>query len=366
MPSRRIAAVAVAALSLAGASAARARDLPAAWSNYSHAFRAASDVRLVVVHVAEGSFGATVRWFRSPRSRVSAHYVVGRDGSLAQMVPDDRVAWHAGNGWVNRHSIGIEHEGYTGIDGTFTDAEYRASARLVAALLRRYRIPADRSHVIGHDQVPDPFRRGRLGGFAHHTDPGAHWDWARYLAYVRSYRAGRVPPPPALDVSLPQLTLGQTVSGLVSLHPVTVGPVERVELTVDGVARPLDWDTSWEANGRHVVEVRAYAGGATALATVVVRTQNAPPEPPSVDFQIAETVTGVVAIEPLLAGGPVVRVELWVDGVVVQTAEGAPWSLTWDATAAAPGPHTVAVRAVGPRGAPAARAAVVTVAPPPG
>lgn len=56
----------------------------------------------------------TVSWFATSRSKVSAHLVVGRDGSIVQMVDFDRAAWHAGksswrgrancNGW----SIGVE------------------------------------------------------------------------------------------------------------------------------------------------------------------------------------------------------------------------------------------------------------------
>jgi hypothetical protein len=341
--------LALAALSVVG--------IPAAPSNYPHVPHGA--ITLVVVHVSEGTFGGTVKWFQNPRARASAHYVVGRDGEIAHMVPDDQEAWHAGNGYVNRHSIGVEHEGYTNVDGTFTDAEYRASAQLVAGVLRRYHLPADRRHLIGHNEVPDPFHRGRFGGWAHHTDPGRFWDWPRYLAYVRAYRAGRVPPPPQLDVSLPGLELGQTLTGVVSLAPQVVGAAQ-VEVLVDGVPRDdPDWDTSWEANGRHVVQARAVGpDGRVALATVLVQTENAPPLPPVVDFTYADGT-----IQPELSGGPVVRVELWVDGVVVQTATADPWTLTW---APAPGTHTVAVRAVGPRGAVAAKVEVVTIPAPPG
>src|SRR5947207_15415283 len=169
--------------------------IPAAWSNYSHQHRPASAVRLVVVHVTEGSYGGTISWFRNRRARAAANYVVARDGRIAHMVPDNEVAWHAGNGYVNAHSIGIEHEGYAEIDGTFTDAEYRASAQLLATLLHRYHLRADRGHVIGHNEVPDPYHRGEFGGYSHHTDPGSHWDWPRYMSYVRAYRAGHAPPP---------------------------------------------------------------------------------------------------------------------------------------------------------------------------
>jgi N-acetyl-anhydromuramyl-L-alanine amidase AmpD len=307
-------------LACAAPGTARAFETPAAWSNYSHRFRSPAAVRLVVVHVTEGSFRGTVGWFRNPRAHASSNYVVGRNAELAHMVPDSRVAWHAGNSWVNYHSIGVEHEGYTRIDGTFTDAQYRASARLVAALLRRYRLPADRRHVIGHNEVPDPYHRGRYGGYAHHTDPGAYWDWRRYMGYVRAYRAGRSPPARRLDVSVPGLGLGQTVTGVVAWTAEARGEeVARVDFLVDGaVQASVDgapysyaWDTSLETNGRHVLTARAIGvDGASAISTVVVRSQTSPAPPPIVTLPELPVVTGVLELQPRLSGGPVARVEL--------------------------------------------------------
>jgi hypothetical protein len=339
-------------------------------SNYSHHHRPASAVRMVVVHVTEGSYDATISWFRNRKARAAANYVVGRDGRIAHMVPDSVVAWHAGNAYVNAHSIGVENEGYTHVGGTFTDAEYRASAQLVASLLRRYRIPADRGHVIGHDQVPDPYHPGEYGGYSHHTDPGPYWDWTRYMQYVRDYRTGRVPPPLPLDVTIPGLTLGQTVGGLVALTAAPTGETPaRVDFFVDGAVRASltqapyawGWDTALERNGRHVLTVQAVgADGLTASAAVVVESQT---PPPTVELPPLPPLTGVVSLTPVLGGGPVAKVELWIDGAVVQTATGAPWTLTWDTSAVVPGLHTLAVRAVGagPRGRPAAAIAVVTV-----
>jgi hypothetical protein len=365
------------------ASATLALPVPAAWSNYSHHHRSASSVRLVVVHVTEGSYRGTIRWFRNPRARASANYVVGRDGRVAHMVPDSDVAWHAGNGWVNAHSIGIEHEGYAELDGTFTDAEYRASAHLLATLLRRYHLPADRGHVIGHNEVPDPNRRGFFGGFAHHTDPGAFWDWPRYMTYTRDYLAGRTPPPRPLDVTVPGLALGQVVTGLYAWTAVATGETPAyVDFLVDGDLRATidtepftyGWDTGLEKNGRHVLTARAVGDdGREAVATVVVTSHAsaAPPPPPPPIVTLAEpvrdaVVSGVVPIEPELAGGPVTRIELWIDGVLTQTTDTAPWTLLWDTTAVAAGPHTLAVRAVGERGRAAAVIVPLTVqAPPP-
>ena len=71
--------------------------------------------RFLVIHYTAGSSAAgTVAWFCSSASRVSAHLVIARDGSITQMVPFNREAWHAGQSrWgslsgLNHHSIGIE------------------------------------------------------------------------------------------------------------------------------------------------------------------------------------------------------------------------------------------------------------------
>ncbi|MEU4835417.1 N-acetylmuramoyl-L-alanine amidase [Streptosporangium sp. NPDC023615] len=129
----------------------------------------------VVVHVTQGAYAGAISWFQNPAARVSAHYVVrSSDGDITQTVREKDVAWHAGNWSYNTRSIGIEHEGFVSDASWFTDAMYRASAALTRAVCDRYGIPKDRAHIIGHHQVPG----------ATHTDPGSHWDWARYMRYV--------------------------------------------------------------------------------------------------------------------------------------------------------------------------------------
>jgi hypothetical protein len=344
--------------------------------NYAHVHRPASAIRLVVVHTIEGSAGGAISWFRNPRARASANFVVSRDGAVTQMVPTWAVAWHAGNGYVNAHSLGIEHEGYTNIRATVSDAEYRGSARLVAQLVRAFRIPLDRAHLIGHNQVPDPNHPRLKGGFAHHTDPGRYWDWTRYVAYVRAYLAGSPPPPLAFDVTLPDLAMGGAVGGIVDVAPLTSGeaPV-RVDVLLDGVVRatltdePLDlaWDTSLESNGRHVLSVHAVAAdGRTAEAAVVVRISN-PPLPPTILIQTifeGQTLSGVVRWEAEVTGR-VARVDFLLDGVLVDSEFGAPFGFDWDTSQEAPGPHTLTVQAIRPDGkVGAAQTIDATIAPP--
>ncbi|MFD8981778.1 N-acetylmuramoyl-L-alanine amidase [Streptomyces sp. NPDC059564] len=139
----------------------------------------------IVIHVTQGSFASSVDAFKNPFHKASAHYIVGKDGHVEQMVRELDVAFHSGNRSMNERSVGIEHEGFVDRPQDFTDAMYAASARLAADVCRRYGIPADRKHFLGHSEVPG----------ADHTDPGRHWDWDRYLGLVRAELAAPTPTP---------------------------------------------------------------------------------------------------------------------------------------------------------------------------
>ncbi|MFI5999858.1 N-acetylmuramoyl-L-alanine amidase [Streptomyces sp. NPDC051366] len=130
----------------------------------------------IVVHVTQGSFASSVDAFKNPFHQASAHYIVGQDGRIEQMVREMDVAFHSGNRSMNERSLGIEHEGFVDRPQDFTEAMYAASARLAADICRRYGIPVDRTHIVAHSEVPG----------TDHTDPGRHWDWDRYLGLVRS------------------------------------------------------------------------------------------------------------------------------------------------------------------------------------
>jgi len=152
-----------------------------------------SPITRIVIHTTEGSYAAAIRLFAHAGPVASAAYVIrSRDGAITQMVHERDVAWHSGNRQYNATSIGIEHEAFVHDCSSYTSAMYRSSARLVAHLAVKYGIPIDRSHIIGHYQVPDPYHLGEFGGFAHHIDPGPCWNWAKYMGLVRT-DAGQVP-----------------------------------------------------------------------------------------------------------------------------------------------------------------------------
>lgn len=107
--------------------------------------------------------------------RVSAHFLVRRDGQVLQFVSADRRAWHAGRSvWrgredCNDRSIGVELEGLEG--ETFEPVQYAALARVLRALVRRYPL----RDVVGHEHVA-PGRK---------HDPGPGFDWRLLRRLVR-------------------------------------------------------------------------------------------------------------------------------------------------------------------------------------
>ncbi|MBA1427712.1 1,6-anhydro-N-acetylmuramyl-L-alanine amidase AmpD [Pseudomonas fluorescens] len=105
--------------------------------------------------------------------RVSAHFLIERDGAVTQFVACRDRAWHAGvssfdgRDTCNDFSLGIELEGTD--DLPFTDAQYQALIELTRQLLAAY--PAiTLERICGHSDIA-PGRK---------TDPGPAFDWKRF------------------------------------------------------------------------------------------------------------------------------------------------------------------------------------------
>ncbi len=165
----------------------------------SFSSRLGSPIRYIAIHDIEGTMAGAISVFKNAANQVSAHYIVrSRDGHIVKMVHETDDAWHVGHGWFNRHSIGIEHEGFANRKnggGYYTNTLYDASARLSCAIAHRYHIPVDRKHIFGHYNVPSNLSShtlcsdargiaGDCGGVSHHTDPGRYWNWKKYMHLV--------------------------------------------------------------------------------------------------------------------------------------------------------------------------------------
>ncbi len=153
------------------------------YGNYDKANRP-HDMKInsIVIHDTEGTFESVKEAFQNPSFYASSHYVIDTDGTVYQFVRNKDVAWHAGNWTTNEHSIGIEHVGYAAEGGTgYTPEMYRSSAALVKWLTRKYDIPRDRQHILGHDNVQAP-RESLIANM--HVDPGPYWNWQNYMGDI--------------------------------------------------------------------------------------------------------------------------------------------------------------------------------------
>lgn len=126
---------------------------------------------IVLHHTAMDSAHGAIRTLQTGNSGgpVSAHYLIGDDGVIHQLVADREAAWHAGNSrWagvdeLNAWSIGIELDN----DGRepFAPAQIDALLVLLEDLTTRLRIP--RHMVLGHSDIA-PTRK---------DDPSVHFPW---------------------------------------------------------------------------------------------------------------------------------------------------------------------------------------------
>jgi N-acetylmuramoyl-L-alanine amidase len=126
----------------------------------------------IIVHdTTNDTIERPLKTLTDPSQEVSAHYLIGRDGSLYQLVDESRRAWHAGQSYwggltdLNSASIGIE------LDNTGDEAYAEAQIVRLIALLKdiqaRYRIPS--GNVLGHGDIA-PRRK---------VDPGRYFPWER-------------------------------------------------------------------------------------------------------------------------------------------------------------------------------------------
>jgi len=124
--------------------------------------RGAQIIDTVVLHAtASESLDGTVAWFQSSKSRVSAHYVIGKDGQVVKMVDTLREAWHAGhaklelaNGLVvdnlNQRSIGIELVNKNDGKDKYPDEQRIALKALLVVLKKAF---PSLKYLVGHYEI---------------------------------------------------------------------------------------------------------------------------------------------------------------------------------------------------------------------
>lgn len=138
-------------------------QIPCVADNFLAGRPAGSRPEAIVLHRSGGSAEEIRARFLDGTTATSAHYVVCKNGSVLQFVPEQDTAFHAGlvinptwkglkpNTNPNFYTIGIEFEGSP--DEAVDDEQSDACADLVAEIAARYSIAIDEGHVVLHSEI---------------------------------------------------------------------------------------------------------------------------------------------------------------------------------------------------------------------
>jgi len=182
------------AVCLAGCASTAQRNPLAQWRpSPNHDVRSAQLIVLHQTEMSSASAALLTLQTRNAGGRVSAHYLIGDDGRLYQLVDESQRAWHAGaSRWagladLNSSSIGIELDN----DGQseFSSAQIDTLLRLLADLTTRLGIAPHL--VVAHGDIAPARKR----------DPGVLFPWGRLAdaGFGLWPRATLAAPPPGFD-----------------------------------------------------------------------------------------------------------------------------------------------------------------------
>ena len=147
-------------------------------TNYSPNFnlpkRTKNRIKFIIIHyTGMKKESAAIKRLQDPKSKVSSHYLIKRNGEIINLVPDLFEAWHAGvSSWkhfksLNKNSIGIEitnpghQHGYI----RFSKKQIFSLQKLLNILVKRYKIK--KKYILGHSDI-SPGRK---------KDPGEKFPW---------------------------------------------------------------------------------------------------------------------------------------------------------------------------------------------
>ena len=144
--------------------------------NHNKKKRPFNSIKVIVIHyTGMQSERESMLRLSNPKSKVSSHFVISRNGKIYRMIQDNQIAWHAGKScWgkyknLNKNSIGIElvnngHQfGYT----SFKKKQLLSLIKICKNLIKKYKIK--RRNIIGHSDIA-PLRK---------IDPGEKFPWKK-------------------------------------------------------------------------------------------------------------------------------------------------------------------------------------------
>ncbi len=153
--------------------------------NFSLPKRKKQTIKFIILHYT-GMKKETLAIERlcDPKSKVSTHYFIKKNGEILRLVPDLYQAWHAGiSSWqnfksLNKYSLGIEiqNSGHDYLFENFSKKQIKSLKRLLKILIKTYNI--DKKKVLGHSDIA-PLRK---------KDPGEKFPWrSLFLAKLSSW-----------------------------------------------------------------------------------------------------------------------------------------------------------------------------------
>ena len=149
-------------------------------TNYSKKSRSKNAIKYVIIHyTGMQSEIASITRLKNPKSKVSTHYLINRNGKITQMVKDENIAWHAGKSkWknlknLNQYSIGIElvNKGHQHGYQKFHYSQIKNLIKLCLNLKKKYSIKKE--NFLGHSDIA-PLRK---------SDPGEKFPWKKLSKY---------------------------------------------------------------------------------------------------------------------------------------------------------------------------------------
>ena len=144
--------------------------------NFSLPKRQKKRIKFIIIHYTGMKKEIdSIKRLQNPRSKVSSHYLIKKDGKILILVPDLYEAWHAGlskwknHEYLNKNSIGIEitNPGHQYGYENFSRLQIFSLEKLLISLIKKFRIK--KKYILGHSDI-SPDRK---------KDPGEKFPWAK-------------------------------------------------------------------------------------------------------------------------------------------------------------------------------------------
>ena len=142
--------------------------------NFNLPKRVKNRIKFIIIHyTGMKKESVAIKRLQDPKSKVSSHYLIKRNGEIINLVPDLFEAWHAGvSSWkhfksLNKNSIGIEitNPGHQHGYKKFSKKQIFSLQKLLKILIKKYKIK--KNYVLGHSDI-SPGRK---------KDPGEKFPW---------------------------------------------------------------------------------------------------------------------------------------------------------------------------------------------